>query len=67
VTKLSDLTPLQLEVLQDELLANADRLLVAAARSLAGGDASLARSLAILGIEESGKAIALHDRRVAMA
>lgn len=30
-------------------------------------DVLLARSLAILGMEESGKAIALHNRRVGMA
>jgi AbiV family abortive infection protein len=66
-TSLPDLTPAQLDRLQDELLANADRLLMAAARMLAAGDAALARSLAILGVEESAKAIALHDRRVAMA
>ncbi|MFC9982886.1 AbiV family abortive infection protein [Gordonia sp. NPDC127522] len=60
----ADLTPDQVVALQDALLANADRLLQAAAAMLDRGDASLARSLAILGMEESGKAIALHERRV---
>lgn len=53
--------------LQNELLANADRLLNAALSLLGPGSVALARSLAILGMEESGKAIALHERRVQMA
>lgn len=48
-------------------MANADRLLLAALAMLDKDDVPLARSLAILGMEESGKAIALHERRVAMA
>lgn len=48
-------------------MANADRLLMAALAMLDRGDVPLARSLAILGMEESGKAIALHERRVMMA
>ncbi len=35
-------------------------------RRRALGNVALARSLAILGLEESGKAIAIHDRRVQM-
>ncbi|MBI9115979.1 AbiV family abortive infection protein [Sanguibacter suaedae] len=62
-----DLTPSQVTALQDALLANADRLLQAAVAMLEGDSAPLARSLAILGMEESGKAIALHERRVRMA
>lgn len=62
-----NLTPEQVIALQDALLANADRLLSAALAALDGGDVPLARSLAILGMEESGKAIALHERRVMMA
>lgn len=62
-----DLTPEQVIVLQDALLANADRLLRAALTALDAQDVALARSLAILGMEESGKAIALHNRRVMMA
>lgn len=62
-----DLSPAQVVALQDALLANADRLLRAALTALNAEDAPLARSLAILGMEESGKAIALHERRVMMA
>ncbi|MFD5213117.1 AbiV family abortive infection protein [Microbacterium sp. NPDC058345] len=62
-----DLEPTQVIALQDALLSNADRLLQAAAAMLEGDSAPLARSLAILGMEESGKAIALHERRVRMA
>ncbi|OBK90566.1 AbiV family abortive infection protein [Mycolicibacter sinensis] len=57
------LTPGQVVQLNDELLANADRLLTAASELLDSGNAGLARSLAILGLEESGKAIAIHERR----
>ncbi|WP_199562030.1 AbiV family abortive infection protein [Micromonospora deserti] len=53
--------------LQDALLANADRLLTAALAVLDLGNVGLARSLAILAMEESGKAIAIHERRVEMA
>lgn len=62
-----DLDPAQVIALQDALLSNADRLLQAAVAMLEGDSAPLARSLAILGMEESGKAIALHERRVRMA
>lgn len=62
-----DLTPEQVIALQDALLVNADRLLRAALTALDAEDVALARSLAILGMEESGKAIALHERRVMMA
>lgn len=58
-----DLTAEQVIALQDALLSNADRLLNAALTMLEGDDVALARSLAILGMEESGKAIALHERR----
>lgn len=61
------LTPVQVVALQDALLANADRLLNSARAVLALDNAALAQSLAILGLEESAKAIALHYRRVAMA
>ncbi|RSM81996.1 hypothetical protein DMH04_27045 [Kibdelosporangium aridum] len=64
---LPQLTPSQVVHLQDELLANADRLLTAALAVLDLGNIGLARSLVILGMEESGKAIAIHQRRVAMA
>lgn len=62
-----NLEPTQVIALQDALLTNADRLLLAAVAMLEGDSAPLARSLAILGMEESGKAIALHERRVRMA
>ena len=52
--------------LQDALLANADALLTSALAVLDLGQVALARSLAILGLEESGKAIAVHERRVEM-
>lgn len=63
----ADLSPTQVIALQDALLSNADRLLQAAMTMLQSDDVPLARSLAILGMEESGKAIALHERRVRMA
>lgn len=66
IRKLPPLSPSQVTALQDELLANADRLLNAALGLLRPGNIALARSLAILGMEESGKAIALHKRRVQM-
>ncbi|MGV0870075.1 AbiV family abortive infection protein [Corynebacterium kalidii] len=62
-----DLASERVIALQDALLANADRLLRAALTALDEDDAALARSLGILGMEESGKAIALHERRVDMA
>lgn len=62
-----DLKPSQVIALQDALLSNADRLLQAAIALYEGDSAPLARSLAILAMEESGKAIALHERRVRMA
>lgn len=65
--KLPGLTPEQVVALQDALLANADQLLTSALAVLGLGNVGLARSLAILGMEESGKAIAIHERRVAMA
>jgi AbiV family abortive infection protein len=65
--RLPDLSPSQVVALQDSLLANADRLLQGALAILELGNVGLARSLAILAMEESGKAIALHDRRVAIA
>ena len=65
-TQTSQLTPLQLFRLQDALLANADALLTFAVSVLDLGHLALARSPAILGLEESGKAIAIHDRCVAI-
>lgn len=53
-------SPSQVNGLQDELLANSDRLLNTALGLLVPDDIALARSLAILGMEESEKAIALH-------
>lgn len=66
VRRLPDLTPQQVAQLQDALLANADALLTSSLTLLNLGHVGLARSLAILGLEESGKAIAIHERRVAM-
>ncbi|MGY2060155.1 AbiV family abortive infection protein [Nocardia gipuzkoensis] len=65
--RLSDLTPTQVVQVQDALLQNADNLLNSAIAVLELGNAGLARSLAILALEESGKAIAIHQRRVEMA
>lgn len=65
--QLPHLTLEQVVALQDALLANADRLLDAALAVIDLGNTGLARSLAILGVEESGKAIALHERRVLIA
>ncbi len=62
--KLPDLSPRQVERLLDALLSNADALLNSALVVLGIGQVALARSLAILGLEESGKAIAIHERRV---
>ncbi|WP_375388401.1 AbiV family abortive infection protein [uncultured Amnibacterium sp.] len=67
IRKLPDLSPAQVVRLQDELLANADQLFGAAATLVQAGAVRLARSLAILGLEESGKAIAVHERRAQMA
>ena len=67
IRSLPPLSPSQVVQLQDALLANADRLLVSALTILDSAQVALARSLAILGMEESGKAIALHERRVAIA
>ncbi|MFI5489197.1 AbiV family abortive infection protein [Micromonospora echinaurantiaca] len=67
VRKLPNLSPTQVVDLQDALLANADRLLTSALAVLDLGNVGLARSLAILAMEESGKAIAIHERRVEMA
>lgn len=67
IRKLPDLTPEQVVSLQDALLANANSLFEAALSLLDLGQVALARSLAILGLEESGKAIAIHDRRVKIA
>jgi AbiV family abortive infection protein len=61
------LTPKQVVDLSDALLTNADSLLNSAALLLEQGQVALARSLAILGLEESGKAILLHARRVSIA
>jgi len=64
IRKLPDLSPEQVVKLQNALLSNADALLVSALSLLDQGRVALARSLAILGLEESGKAIAVHERRV---
>lgn len=62
-----NLSPAQVITLQDALLENADRLLRAAITMLDNDEVALARALGILGMEESGKAIALRERRVGMA
>jgi hypothetical protein len=67
IRNLSTLSAAQVVDLQDALLANADRLLSSAMVVLDSGNIGLARSLAIPGMEESGKAIAIHERRVEMA
>jgi AbiV family abortive infection protein len=67
VRKLPDVSAAQVQELLDALLANADALLNSALAVLELGYVPLARSLAILGLEESGKAIAVHERRVEMA
>jgi AbiV family abortive infection protein len=64
LANLPALSPGQVVRLQDALLANADSLLTSALAVLGLGNVALARSLAILGLEESGKAIAIHNRRV---
>lgn len=61
--RLPDLSPEQVVNLQNALLHNADSLLNSALAVLDLGNVALARSLAILGMEESGKAIAVHERR----
>ena len=66
IRRLPNLSPEQVIRLQDALLANADTLLTSAIAILDLDHVALARSLAILGLEESGKAIAVHERRVAM-
>lgn len=64
---LPELGPEQVVRLFDALLENADGLLVSADELLASGKSRLSRSLAILGLEELGKAIALFERRVEIA
>jgi len=64
IRELPDLTPDQVIRLVDALLANADALLMSALSVLDLEHVALAQSLAILGLEESGKAIAVHERRV---
>jgi len=66
VRRLPDLTPEQVVRLQDALLENANTLLSSALTILDEGHVALARSLAILGLEESGKAIEVHERHTAM-
>lgn len=61
------LSPEQVIDLFDALLSNGDSLLDAASTLNQQGSPRLARSLAILGREESGKAIALFNRRVQIA
>lgn len=46
--------------LEDALLSNADRLLTSALAVLEADNVALSRSLVILALEESGKAIGLH-------
>jgi AbiV family abortive infection protein len=65
--ELPDLDAEQVVALQDALLANADTLVRAAMSALDLGSVDLGRSLVILAMEESAKAIALHERRVAIA
>ncbi|MEH3075835.1 MAG: AbiV family abortive infection protein [Quadrisphaera sp.] len=64
IRQLPDLSPDQVTKLQDALLENADGLLTSALALYDIGHTALARSLAILGLEESGKAIAVHRRRI---
>lgn len=63
----ASITPGQVVDLYDALLSNADSLLRAADSLLNQGQEALAQSLAILGLEESGKAIAIFERRLRMA
>jgi AbiV family abortive infection protein len=67
VRQLPDLSGPQVVELQDALLSNADRLLTAALTVLRDDNIALSRALVILALEESGKAIALHQRRVQIA
>lgn len=64
---LPDQSGAQVVDLFDALLENADRLLNSAIAVLEVEDVALARSLAILGLEESAKAIAIFNRRVQIA
>lgn len=66
-TRLPQLSPEQVLDLQDALLNNADGLLSAALAEIHCGNPGRSQALAILGVEESAKAIALHERRVAIA
>lgn len=67
IPPLPELTPPQVIELKDALLANADRLLTASINVLDSGSTGLAKSLVILGLEESGKAIGVHRRQVQIA
>lgn len=64
IRELPDLSPAQVVRLVDALLANADALLMSALKVLDLEHVALAQSLTVLGLEESGKAIAVHERRV---
>lgn len=64
---LPDLSPQQVVEVYDALLANADRLSRDAERLIEDGSVALARSLVILALEESGKAVAIHERRISIA
>lgn len=64
VRQLPDLSPRQVERLLNALLSNTDALLNTALVVLGIGQVALARSIAILGLEECGKAIAIHERQV---
>jgi AbiV family abortive infection protein len=57
------LTPPQVETLYDALLSNADGLCRDADMLLEAGSGGRARALAILALEESSKAIAIHEKR----
>lgn len=57
------LTLQQIEDLYDALLANADRLCRDAELLMGAGSGGRARALAILALEESAKAIAIHEKR----
>lgn len=64
IRTLPNLSPAQVVRLTDALLSNANRLFQSARVLLDADDIPLARSIAILGMEESAKAIALHQRRI---
>lgn len=62
----ANLSPAEVIEVTDTLMSNADRLRTSALAMLDRGVVPMARLLAILSLDASGKAIAVHERRSSM-